>query len=298
MKYLTRPNSRLRRCSHVHVRSDISTSMYKKLLLQILLVISVPAAAVDTQYMQGLDDTRYHRVESENVGRGYHILVKLPDNYDGAAEKTYPTVYVLDGGALFPLFAAYYRYLNFGEEIPDSIIVGISYGSDSLEEGNYRSTDYTAPSEERDYWGGAENFQGFLREELIPFIEERYRSRADRRIVFGQSIGGQFVLYTALTQPGLFWGHIASNPALHRNLPFFLEQHGPAPPGEQSKLFVGSGTLDNPRFREPAQAWIRHWTARSDTPWQLRAVNLEGQTHMSAPPASFRQGMRWLFSTE
>jgi len=27
-------------------------------------------------------------------------------------------------------------------------------------------------------------------------------------------------------------------------------------------------------------------------------MNLEGETHMSAPPVSFRQGMRWLFSTE
>jgi predicted alpha/beta superfamily hydrolase len=272
--------------------------MYKKPLLQILLIISLPAAAVDTQYMQGIGDTRYHHIESEHVGRGYHIYVKLPGDYDEAGETSYPTVYVLDGGALFPLFAAYYRYLNFGEEIPDSIIVGISYGGDSLEEGNYRSTDYTAPSDERDYWGGAKNFQNFLSGELIPFIEENYSSRPGQRIIFGQSLGGQFVLFTALTQPNLFWGHIASNPALHRNLPFFLEQYGQAEEGERSKLFVGSGTLDNPRFREPAQEWIRHWNGKSATPWQLRTVNLEGQTHMSAPPVSFRQGMRWLFSTE
>jgi predicted alpha/beta superfamily hydrolase len=41
-----------------------------------------------------------------------------------------------------------------------------------------------------------------------------------------QGLGGQFVLYTALTRPDLFWGHIASNPALHRNLPFYPENHG------------------------------------------------------------------------
>jgi predicted alpha/beta superfamily hydrolase len=262
----------------------------------LLLVISVPAAAVDTQYMQGIGNTRYHHIESEIVGRGYHIYVKLPDDYDEAGETRYPTVYVLDGGALFPLFAAYYRYLNFGEEIPDSIIVGISYGSDSVEEGNFRSTDYSAPSEEREYWGGAGNFQGFLRDELIPFIEVRYRSRPDRRIVFGQSMGGQFVLYTALTQPDLFWGHIASNPALHRNLPFFLERHSYAQETGQSRLFVGSGTLDDPEFHEPAQEWIRHWNERTKKPWRFKTMNLEGQTHMSAPPASFRQGMRWLFS--
>ncbi len=191
------------------------------LLLAFLLAVSTPAAAVETQFMQGIGDARYHHIESEIVGRGYHIYVKLPDRYDEAVDTKYPTVYVLDGGALFPLFSAYYRYLNFGQEIPDSIIVGISYGTADFAEGNLRSTDYTAPSAERDYWGGAENFQSFLSDELFPVIEAGYRSDADQRIVFGQSIGGQFVLYTALTRPDLFWGHIASNPALHRNLPFF-----------------------------------------------------------------------------
>ena len=274
----------------------------KKIILLVSLYlgfVSPAHAAVDVQFMQGLGDTRYHHIESKSVGRGYHIYVMLPDGYDASADKTYPTIYVLDGGALFPLFAAYYRYLNFGEEIPDSIIVGISYGSDTFEGGNFRSMDYTAPSAERDYWGGAEKFQSFLSDELLPMIERNYQSSTERRIIFGQSIGGQFVLYTALTNPNLFWGHIASNPALHRNLTFYLEKHADADPEhEQSRLFVADGTLNDAQFREPSLQWIEHWSERDDKPWQLKTVNLEGHSHMSAPPASFRQGLIWLFADE
>lgn len=249
--------------------------------------------------MQGLGDTHYQRVDSETLGRHFHIFVMLPDGYDQTPGETYPTIYVLDGGALFPLLVAYYRYLNFGEEIPDAIIVGISYGSATFEGGNYRSTDYTAGSSERDYWGGADKFQRFLSDELFPFIETNYRSRTDRRVIFGQSIGGQFVLYTALTKPDLFWGHIASNPALHRNLPFFLRRYGQAEKaGERPRLFVGSGSEDDPRFRTPTLEWIEYWSTNGDNPWQLKTMDLEGHTHMSAPPASFRQGMRWLFSKD
>ncbi len=269
-----------------------------KPLLHLLLVLSASAGAVDTQFMQAIGDARYHHVESEIVGRGYHIYVKLPDGYDEATDKNYPTVYVLDGGALFPLFSAYYRYLNFGEEVPDLIIVGISYGSDTLEGGNFRSTDYTAPSEERDYWGGASKYQSFLSDELFSLIEENYRSDPERRIIFGQSMGGQFVLYTALTEPNLFWGHIASNPALHRNLQFFLERYSYAQETGYSKLFVSSGTLDDPQYRDPAQEWIQHWNGRTKRPWKFKTMDLEGQTHMSAPPVAFRQGMRWLFSED
>ena len=276
-------------------------TIMRKAVVYVLLLLagSMANAAVGTEFLQGLGDTRYHHVASDGIGRGYHIYVMLPDGYDESADDRYPTIYLLDGGALFPLLSAYYRYLTLGEEIPNAIIVGISYGSDNFDGGNYRSTDYTAKSPERDYWGGAGQFQKFLSEELLPFIEGSYPSRSDRRVIFGQSIGGQFVLYTALTKPNLFWGHIASNPALHRNLPFFLEEHAEsASVSERSRLFVASGTNDDPRFREPALEWIEHWSGSENSPWQLKTINLDGHSHMSAPPASFRQGMRWLFSTD
>ena len=273
----------------------------RKLILLMLMnpMTGWAAANVDTHIPYGLGDFFHHEVESEIVGRSYHAYVMLPDGYEESVDTEYPTVYVLDGGALFPLFSAYYRYLNFEEEVPDAIIVGVSYASNTFEGGNFRSTDYTAPSSERDHWGGAPKFQKFLSDELAPFVENSYRSRGNRRVIYGHSIAGQFVLYTALTQPDLFWGHIASNPALHRNLPFYLQEHAePAANSGQSKLFVGEGTLDDARFRVPSQKWIEHWTNRDDKPWQLKTMDLDGHSHMSAPPASFREGMMWLFSTE
>ena len=268
-------------------------------LAAMFLATSATAAELDTQYLQGLGGSHYMQVESEVVGRDFHVYVMLPDSYEENPDQTYPTIYVLDGGNLFPLLVTYYGYLNFGQEVPDAIIVGISYGADTFSGGNYLSTDYTAPSEEREYWGGAGNYQTFLSDELMPLVEKNFRSQPDRRIIFGQSLAGQFVLYTALTEPNLFWGHIASNPALHRNLPFFLQAHSPAnDEAEPSRLFVASASHDDEQFRVPALKWIEHWSNADDLPWQLKIETLEGHTHMSAPPASFRAGMRWLFSSE
>lgn len=261
-----------------------------------LLAIWGPTRALESEFLHALGDTRYHHVESESVGRAYHVYVFLPDNYNSKPHKTYPTIYILDGGGLFPMLTAYYRYLNAGDEVPDSIIVGISYGTDNFEEGNYRSTDYTAPSAERAHYGGAGNFQRFLKTELMPLVEKTYRSRSDRRIVFGQSIGGQFVLYSAQTDPTLFWGHIASNPALHRNLQFFLETK-PDHEG-QAYLFVANGSLNDPRFQNPAEKWITHWENTAGKPWVLKTVVLQDHTHMSAPPAAFRRGLHWLFNDD
>lgn len=103
------------------------------------------------------------------------------------------------------------------------------------------------------------------------------------------------MLFTALTDPVLFWGHIASNPALHRNLPFFLATPPRAENSNRPRLFVSSGSDDDPRFREPAVKWMSHWSTVKPTPWDLEMRTLEGHNHFSAATAAFRQGLIWLF---
>jgi predicted alpha/beta superfamily hydrolase len=262
-----------------------------------LLIAADAAAAPEYQYLQALGDTRYHVVESSFTEQRYHLFVRLPEDYDESKES-YPVVYLLDGGWLYPLISGYYKYLKEGKEVPSMIIVGISYGTDDFRQGNNRSTDFTAASSEREHWGGAPKFQQALAAEIMPLIESTYRAREDRRILFGQSIGGQFVLYAALTKPQLFWGYIASNPALHRNLPYFLDRHDDAAMTYDARVFVASGSEEDATFREPALQWMRQWTSIKVPPWPLCTADLTGHSHFSAPPAAFRDGIRWLFDPD
>lgn len=265
-------------------------------ILAVALGVALTGGAVDTEFLQGLGDTRHHLLESKAAEHTYHVFVRLPESYGESGDRAYPTIYLLDGGSTFPMLGGYYRYLSLGEEIPELIVVGISYGTSDWQNGNNRSHDFTAPSDEREFWGGAADFQKMLRTELLPLIENAYRSDPTHRIIFGQSLGGQFVLFTALTDPDLFWGHIASNPALHRNLPFFLTAPPQTGTGYRPRLFVSSGSDDDPRFREPALKWMSHWSTVKSTPWDLEKQTLDDHTHFSAAPAAFRQGLIWLFS--
>jgi hypothetical protein len=268
------------------------------LILNLILLTqieSVTAENIDTRLLQALGEINYHELESSTLQRAFHIFVDLPEDYQQNQEK-YPSIYLLDGGNTFPLLSGFHHYLRFGDESPRAILVGISYGADTFREGNMRSTDYTAPSVERDFWGGAENFQTVLQDELIPLIESNYRADPRQRIIFGQSLGGQFVLYTAMTRPQLFFGHIASNPALHRNLAFFLKYHGDTKTVNATRLFVSSGEFDDPQFREPTLKWIEHWHNQPGRPWLLETRTLAGQTHMSAAPEAFRQGVKWIYT--
>ena len=254
------------------------------------------ANAGEFERLQALRNTEYLQVQAKDIGRPFHIYVMLPDAYGEDSERRYPTIYLLDGGGLLPMLGAYHRYLRTLDETPEAIIVGISYGSLDYGNGNYRSTDFTAPSDQRENWGGAEQFRDFLSGELLPAIEGKYRSEPSQRIIFGHSLGGQFVLFTAQTRPALFAGYIASNPALHRNLEFFLTT---APVQRtSSRLFVGNGTQDSEVFRVPALQWTKHWNSLEETSWVLQTMDLAGHTHMSAPPAAFWQGLNWIYAVD
>jgi predicted alpha/beta superfamily hydrolase len=267
------------------------------LLILALLPLSNQTIAGDVdaiRHMQSIAGTKNHDLHSEKTGYDYHILVRLPDNYDESKSRRYPVIYLLDGGATFPMLAGYYNYLRFEEVVPEMIIVGISYGTDDWRQGNHRGTDYTAPTDQREHWGGAASFQEALELEILPLVEGTYSADVEKRVIFGQSLGGQFVLYTALTRPDLFWGHIASNPALHRNLDLFLEAHT-SESSTRSMLFVARGSDDEAVYRRPGQAWMKHWDVSSVRPWTLKTTVIDGYGHFSLAPESFRQGLVWFF---
>jgi predicted alpha/beta superfamily hydrolase len=271
------------------------------ILLVFVCLLAIPARAddFDASKLQGLGDTRYQLFNSEQLGHPLHIYVRVPESAKENPDRRYPTVYLLDGGINYPLMSAYYHYLRLGEEVPELLLVGISYGSDRFAEGNYRSSDFTAPAPDRDYWGKAGLFQTVLIEELMPLIEQEYPSDAKQRVVYGHSLGGQFVLYAALTRPELYSGLIAANPALHRNLDFFLQwQGGGEMPINATRLFVSESELDAEEFRVPALRWIEHWSAPDRSrPFELMVQQPIGETHMSGVTEAFRQGLLWLFPT-
>ncbi len=257
-----------------------------------MFFLLTPARAEQLDYLQSAKADAYFRLDSEQIGRPFHIFVRLPEDYL-TQKGQYPVIYLLDGGTNYPLLTSYYSLLSIDEVMPDAIIVGISYGGSTFEEGNYRSTDYTAPSPEREFWGGAEAYQNFLESELIPVIEDKYRADKLRRILFGQSLAGQFVIYSALTNPDLFWGRIASNPAFHRNLDYFLKLQ-PEPAQTSPRLLIASGSNDDERFLTPRSQLLEHWR-QNPPPWSYTVETLEGEYHASAAPLAFRAGMRWLF---
>jgi predicted alpha/beta superfamily hydrolase len=237
----------------------------------------------------------YFKLPSAAVGRDFHIFVSLPQSYEANSEQRYPVVYVLDGDSLFPIIAPTHLFLTIDYDLPEAVIVGIAYGSFDPSV-NRRGYDFTLPAPNAEQArGGAPAFHAFLKDELSPLVERRYRVDSRRRVLFGQSRGGGMVLYSAFTDPDLFWGRIASNPAFDPGRELFFSA-----PEEASRddlgLVVTSGSGDIPVLREAALEWFSTWDGVDGLPWKLHAVTIEDGAHASFSPSSYRAGMLRLFN--
>ena len=237
----------------------------------------------------------YFRIYSEATGRPYHIYVRYPEGYDPAANVTWPTVYLTDGDSLFPILAANHLFLHYDEHLPEALVVGIAYGGFDPAV-NRRNIDFQSPGDGVEQ-PGAEAFQRFLKAELLPRIETNYASDPERRVLFGQSRGGAFVLYSAVTDPDLFWGRIASNPSITPGIESLLEPAAQATRGDLG-MVVTSGTRDRADLQAEAVQWLDHWESRAARPWRIHSVRIEGGTHAANATDAYRAGMLWLFGRD
>lgn len=159
-----------------------------------------------------------HRIAfpSEHLGETRDVFIRLPRGYaeeEGPNAARYPVLYLLDGGDYFEPFAGVVQYLTMYDMIPELIVVAVPHG-DRMNE-----LTFSPSNEENGNWptsGGAESFQRFLEEELIPAIDESYRTHPFR-ILAGHSLGGLFAVESMARSPHLFQATIALSPSVYWN---------------------------------------------------------------------------------
>lgn len=153
-----------------------------------------------------------HYLPSAILGDVREVNVWLPDNYAASADR-YPVVYVLDGAVDqdFRHIAALGSLASLSWTFGPFIVVGIQTRD--------RQAELTPPASDPRYvaafpkGGGAARFRRFLTQEVIPFVEARYRTGV-KRAVMGESLAGLFVIDTLLTEPSAFNDYVAISPSL------------------------------------------------------------------------------------
>jgi len=156
-------------------------------------------------------------LQSEILGEERPYFVNLPESYNDSKyqPKQYPVLYILDGSVHFHSASGVINHMSAGKngntQIPELIVVAIPNTSDrtrDLTPSNAKTDHHDEPTDRFKTSGGGDKFLAFIEKELIPEIENRYRTRPHRTFV-GHSFGGLTMLHSFLSQPGLFNNYIA-----------------------------------------------------------------------------------------
>lgn len=245
------------------------------------------AAAVE------IPGTELHSLTSKIVGQAYDLYVNLPGGY-ADSEQTYPTLFLLDAQWDFPLVTAIYGQQYYDGFIPGIVIVGITWGGESPSHGSLRARDFAPVRPPRS--SNAPKFLSFIKTELIPFIESKYRVN-DEHILMGSSLGGLFTLYALFNEPELFSRYVLTSPALGWDSGIIKKLESEFAAKSRSlpvRLYMAIGGLE-PNVSE-FQDWAAHLQARNYENFEMQTRILDGIGHSGSKAEGYTRGLQFVFS--
>lgn len=260
---------------------------------------------------------------TEGAGQEFRVSVALPISYDASADTRYPVLYVLDADLAFGTAVEITRGLALGQELPELIIVGVGYPVESFVATlGLRSRDFT-PTEDPVWMeeslaqsalagmpppvgtGGGPAFLRFLTDQLVAFVDDRYRTVPGDRGLFGDSLGGLFALYTLFHQPEAFRRYIVGSPSLwwDEEVTFqFADQFSLDHDDLVAAVYLGVGDLEEVgpvlepfRMVSNTERMRDFLAAAGFDGLRLETKIFEGETHMSVPPMIFSRGVRSVY---
>jgi uncharacterized protein len=154
---------------------------------------------------------------SKNVGDSFEIYISVPPSFN--ANETYSVVYYCDANLKSGTYLRKLLSTNeFNSVLKNKIFVGIGHI------GNYhtlRRRDFILPAIkgndtaglEKNY-GQTEKFYSYLKDELIPAANKKFKTNADSNSIIGHSLGGLFAFFCLFKSDNLFAKYFALSPAL------------------------------------------------------------------------------------
>ncbi len=247
-------------------------------------------------------------IKDTKTARNYELYIELPEDYSENNNKTYPVLYYTDAMWHLEMLSGATEYM-----LENVILVGISWQKDVAEDlrqqyGAHASrfTDYSFwkkanPNHPKLKFGQAENHLAFIRNDVIQYVDNNYRTHPDSRTYFGYSLSGAFGSYILLTQPDTFDNYILGSPLDKGLIPYLseintklgaIESHKNNP--LHANVYIAYGTLEKEKD-EPIDEFVKLLDSRKNLEVSIQNKVIEGD-HQTAFPMIAVQSVAWLSS--
>jgi predicted alpha/beta superfamily hydrolase len=175
-------------------------------IFSILLFFAASSALAQIKQVNIIRDSIYSNILKENRA----IEIVLPEEYNDSAAIKYDVTYITDGEWNTQIVANIERFLEI-QFIPANIMVSLP---NTIQQGqNMRGRDLTPTrSGGNTKSGGAARYLAFIKTELMPYINKKYRTTG-MNTYHGGSLGGLFGLYALMKEPQLFQSYLLADPS-------------------------------------------------------------------------------------
>jgi len=266
--------------------SNLSTGALVLSLLLVFLIFNNPTLAQEESGKIVIGETV--KLQSRILNEERNLLIYLPDGYKEAKSR-YPVLYLLDGTAHFHHATGVLQYLSSRGIMPRMIVVGLV--------NTLRNRDFCPVKlKQLPNTGGAGQFLQFIAEELLPFIDGKYRTHPHRTLV-GHSFGGTFTLYALFKNPDLFNFFIAISPAVVLyDTPLIEDADTILADRSTLNKYLYITVGDEPDFRKGIQDFVKILESKAPNDLRWEFVDLEKEDHMLTPHLSIYYGLETVFS--
>ncbi len=275
--------------------------MKKIVVLASLILLPLASAQASELKPYEMPRTEVAPIQENGTDRQYELYVKLPEDYAENADTRYPVIYTTDAVVHMDMLSGSTEFL-----MPEVILVGISYQknhvdvrADASRFRDYSVTAFNNPENQARFQGGqASNHLDFIRNEVMPYVETRYRTIPSERTYFGYSLGGTFGAYILLAQPDTFKHYILGSPAFGTTgLPYIDEFEAETALRQDEmnvNVFVSLGEQEADQ-REKVDHFIEVLRRRSEAGLALTGLEIiEDSNHSTAFPETVIRGVKWL----
>jgi predicted alpha/beta superfamily hydrolase len=282
-----------------------------KHILTLVLAVAI-APQLMAQHPITIPNSDIHDFKSTINGSDYKLFVILPKNYDANPTRRYPVFYLLDGND-----TATIGWLTRSRQHSDAseiIFVGVGYpepmagppvplpgkpavpaAQRSADYATFNTTEPWSPPKDK----GSPVFLKVLQREVIPYIDEKYRTIPAERGLGGHSLGGLFTTYAVfhasdtfnkfwIGSPSLRWDHSvefkdeADYAASHHDL--------------NARIIADVGGQESKTFnREPMFEMMDKVKSRHYPHLVWKTIVLPNEDHGTLPLAGMPQVIDYLF---
>jgi predicted alpha/beta superfamily hydrolase len=271
---------------------------FKNICLVMSLFIGIQT--INAQNKGSIVIGEINSIHSKILSEERAYWVSLPESYGDKLKsyKRYPIIVLLDGHIHFKSSVGMIQFMsrerNGSRQVPEMIVVGITNVN--------RERDFTPDkiiTKRKNNMGGGDNFLAFLEQELIPKIENEYRT-IPYRILFGHSLGGLLTTHAYLQEHSTFNSFLSIDPSfgswtdsiMDKKIELINEKVFTRP------IYIATANWGkrNIRNRDRHVRFYESLNSKCKGKYKGKLEYFENENHSTVPLPSFYNGISYIFN--